>query len=261
MKKRPLLSNEELFPRDFKHLFTGVNLYDSSSSEDARVYFIDKGQGYFLKKAAKGSLQKEAELTRYFYQKGWAQEVLDYLTDEDDWLLTAKVEGDDASSEEYLENPKKLCQTLAETMRQLHTLEVDESLVGNLTQEYVKAVEAGYQAGHFDPHYLLSHQKKIDRFAAYQKVQEYAPYLESHTLIHGDFCLPNIILKDWQFQAMIDWDSAGLGDKHIDLFWAVWSLAYNLQTNRYQDYFLDCYGRDSINLELLEAIAYFEVFG
>lgn len=261
MKKRLLLSNEELFPRAFKHLLIGADIYDSSSSPAARVYYIDKDQGYFLKKAAKGNLEKEVALTRYFASKGLAQEVIDYVSDEQDWLLTAKVEGDDASSAQYLANPKKLCQTLAEAMRQLHTLEVDENLVGNWTQEYLKAVEAGYQADNFDSHYLLSHQKKTDRLAAYEKVQEYAPYLEANTLIHGDFCLPNIILKNWQFQAMIDWDSAGLGDKHIDLFWVVWSLAYNLQTNRYQDYFLDCYGRDSINLELLEAIAYFEVFG
>lgn len=214
-------------------------IYDSSSSPAACVYFIDKDQGYFLKKADKGRLEKEVALTRYFASKGLAQEVVDYVSDEQDWLLTAKVEGEDASSEEYLENPKKLCQTLAETMRQLHVLKVDENLVGNRTQAYLKDVKVGYQAGNFDTHYLFSHQKQIDRSGAYTKVQEYSPYLEADTLIHGDFCLPNIILKDWQFQAMIDWDSAGLGDKHIDLFWTVWSLAYNLQTDRYRDYFLD----------------------
>ncbi|WP_162011955.1 aminoglycoside 3'-phosphotransferase [Streptococcus sp. S784/96/1] len=261
MKKRIIKLEELQLPRIFDNVAGNSKIYDSSSSPAARVYFIDKDQGYFLKRAAKGSLEKEVALTRYFSSKGLAQQVLDYVSDEQDWLLTAKVEGEDASSKKYLENPKKLCQTLAETMRQLHALEVDEYLVGNRTQEYLKAVEKGYQAGNFDSHYLFSHQKKMDTNATYQQVQEYSPYLEANTLIHGDFCLPNIILNNWQFQAMIDWDSAGLGDKHIDLFWAVWSLAYNLQTNRYRDYFLDCYGRENINLELLEAIAYFEVFG
>lgn len=260
--KKSLLTLEDIqFPKVFDKLTENTDIYDSSSSPVARVYFIDKDQGYFLKKAAKGSLEKEVALTRYFSSKGLAQEVLDYVSDEQDWLLTAKVEGEDASSKKYLDNPKKLCQTLAETMRQLHALEVDKNLIGNRTRDYLQTVEAGYQAGNFNSHYLFSHQEKINRISAYQKVQEYSSYLEATTLIHGDFCLPNVILKDWQFQAMIDWDSAGLGDKHIDLFWTVWSLAYNLQTNRYRDYFLDCYGRGKINLELLEAIAYFEVFG
>ena len=261
MKKRIIRLEELRFPKVLDYLMENSVIYDSSSSPAARVYFIDKDQGYFLKKATKGSLEKEVVLTRYFASQGLAQEVIDYVSDDQDWLLTAKVEGEDASSAQYLANPKKLCQTLAETMRQLHALTVDENLVGNRIQEYLKAVEVGYQVGNFDSHYLFSHQKKTDRSGAYKKVLEYSPYLETDTLIHGDFCLPNIILNDWQFQAMIDWDSAGLGDKHIDLFWAVWSLEYNLQTNRYRDYLLDCYGREHINLELLEAIAYFEVFG
>lgn len=261
MKKRIITLEELRFPKVFDYLMENSVIYDSSSSPEASVYFIDKDQGYFLKKAAKGSLEKETYLTRYFVSKGLAQNVLDYVSDDQDWLLTAKVDGDDASSKKFLENPKRLCQILAETMKQLHALEVNEDLVGNRTQEYLKAVEVGYQVGNFDPHYLFSHQKQIDRSGAYKKVLEYSPYLETDTLIHGDFCLPNIILNNWQFQAMIDWDSAGLGDKHIDLFWAVWSLAFNLQTNRYRDYFLDSYGRENINLELLEAIAYFEVFG
>ncbi|MGT2754427.1 aminoglycoside 3'-phosphotransferase [Streptococcus ovis] len=261
MKKELLPLDDLQFPKAFDKFTKNSIIYDSSSSPAACVYFIDKDQRYFLKKATKGSLEKEVALTRYFASQGLAQEVIDYVSDDQDWLLTAKVEGEDASSAQYLANPKKLCQTLAECMSQLHALTVDENLVGNRTREYLKAVEAGYQVGNFDSHYLFSHQKKTDRSSAYKKVLEYSPCLETDTLIHGDFCLPNIILNDWQFQAMIDWDSAGLGDKHIDLFWTVWSLAYNLQTNRYRDYFLDSYGRGNINLELLEAIAYFEVFG
>jgi kanamycin kinase len=84
--------------------------------------------------------------------------------------------------------------------------------------------------------------------------------LKSDTLLHGDYCLPNIILSDWQFSGFIDLDSAGLGDRHIDLFWGIWTLNFNLKTDVWGDRFLDAYGRDRIDNEILSSIGAFEVF-
>ena len=50
------------FPEEIVRLSEGARIFDSSSSPEARVYFIDKDEGYFLKTAKKGSLQKEATL-------------------------------------------------------------------------------------------------------------------------------------------------------------------------------------------------------
>ena len=52
-----------------------------------------------------------------------------------------------------------------------------------------------------------------------------------------------------------------MGDRHIDLFWGVWSLFFNLKTDAWGDRFLDVYGRDKIDKDILAAIAAFEVFG
>ena len=52
-----------------------------------------------------------------------------------------------------------------------------------------------------------------------------------------------------------------MGDRHIDLFWGMWSLWYNLKTDKYTDRFLDAYGRDRVETEKLRIVAAFEVFG
>ncbi len=54
---------------DFVFL-SGASIYDSSCSPEARVYFIDKGNGYYLKCSDSGELEKEAEMAEYFYSKG-----------------------------------------------------------------------------------------------------------------------------------------------------------------------------------------------
>ena len=53
----------------------------------------------------------------------------------------------------------------------------------------------------------------------------------------------------------IDVGQAGVGDRHIDLYWAIWSLQYNLGTDAYTDLFLDLYGRGKVDEELLRVVA------
>jgi kanamycin kinase len=87
-----------------------------------------------------------------------------------------------------------------------------------------------------------------------------APALQHDVLLHGDYCLPNIILKDGKLSGFIDLGNGGLGDRHIDLHWGIWSLQYNLKTDQWTDRFLDAYGRDKLNPQLLDSIRAFEVF-
>ena len=85
--------------------------------------------------------------------------------------------------------------------------------------------------------------------------------LKSDVLLHGDYCLPNIMLNNWQFSGFIDVGNGGRGDRHIDLFWGIWSLNFNLKTDRYRNRFLDAYGRDKVDEARLHVVAAAEVFG
>jgi kanamycin kinase len=83
---------------------------------------------------------------------------------------------------------------------------------------------------------------------------------KTDTLLHGDYCLPNIILDDWKLSGFIDLDSGGAGDRHVDIFWGVWSLFFNLKTDKYRDRFLDAYGRSRVDEDMLRVVAAVEVF-
>ena len=79
MKRTPLTHLPPALPEELRSLLEGAALFDSSCSPEARVCFIDRDGGYYLKSASKGSLATEAALTRYFHTKGLATEVVDYL--------------------------------------------------------------------------------------------------------------------------------------------------------------------------------------
>jgi kanamycin kinase len=62
-----------------------------------------------------------------------------------------------------------------------------------------------------------------------------------HVLIHGDYCLPNVLVNEDRFSALIDVGGAGLGDAQDDLAAGVWTLQYNFGPGHARE-FLDAYG-------------------
>ena len=95
MRRTPVILSQDQLPPLFAPLVANTAVYDSSCSPAARVWLLDRDGGLFLKKAAKGSLATEAALTRFYHSKGLGAEVLAYESLEEDWLLTARIPGED----------------------------------------------------------------------------------------------------------------------------------------------------------------------
>lgn len=262
MKKTLLPGIPAGMPQELRSFLSGAAVYDSSSSPEAKVCFIDKGHGYYLKASGKGTLEKEAQMTGYFHAKALGPEVLQYLSDDrGDWLLTSAVDGEDCLHERYLADPKRLCDTLADELRKLHETDFSGCPVPYRTADYLAGAEKNYLAGHFDSSLFPDDFGYTSAREAYAVLTAGQDALQSKVLLHGDYCLPNIILKDWALSGFIDVGCGGVGDRHIDLFWGIWSLRFNLKTDQYRDRFLDAYGRDKADKSLLKVIAAAEVFG
>ncbi len=261
MKKALLSKIPDKMPREFRRLIAASRLYDSSSSPEANVWFIDRGDGFYLKCAARGTLEKECRMTEFFHRKGLGAEELEYISADADWLLTAAVPGEDCLYEGHLAQPKRLCDTLAAALRKLHETDHSGCPVWDRTADYLAAAEKNYRAGKYDPSFFTGNFSCRSAKEAYSLLSAGKSALQSRVLLHGDYCLPNIILKDWKLSGMIDVGCGGVGDRHIDLFWGVWTLAYNLKTDRYGERFLDAYGRDRVDVPLLQVIAAAEAFG
>lgn len=225
------------------------------------MYYIEKDGGYYLKTAAKGSLGREAEITRYFGEKGLAAEVLEYLSEDRDWLLTARVPGEDCTNAMYLADPKRLCDLLASVLRELHETDHAGCPVPDRMTEYFSLVDANYRRGVFDASFLPSHLTHLSAHEAWRLVDENRYRFKADTLLHGDYCLPNIMLDGWRFSRFVDVDHGGVGDRHVDLYWGVWTLQFNLKTHAYGARFLDAYGRDVLEPDLLDVIGAAEAFG
>ena len=225
MQKKETTINLDDFPRELHYIFKDAKVYDSSSNPTMTVLYSDLG--YYVKIAEKDKLRKEAEMAKLFENIGMGTEVVSYISEDKDYMVTKSARGEDALA--FLDNPGKLCEVLAGAMRYLHSMPIEAVPVSLCMEAYANA--------------------------------ETGSCLKQDTFIHGDFCLPNVMIDNGDFSAFIDVGLAGVGDRHIDIYWVLWSLNYNLGTDEYSDYFLELYGREKVDMNVLKVVAEVEAQG
>lgn len=267
MKKIQIEKIPHSLPEEIERICHGARIFDSSCSPDARVYFIDREGGYYLKVAEAGSLSREALMTDYFYKKGLGTEVLNYVSSKNDILFTRAIIGEDCTFGRYLDEPKRLCDLVAERLRALHELDASDCPIKDRVGEYLARAEKNYFSDSYNKEHFPDSFGYSSGREAYEALTAGGGLLKNEVLLHGDYCLPNIMLDGWRFSGFIDLDSAGIGDRHIDLFWGEWSMGFNLrmhgepQWEKYGRRFLDAYGRDKIDNDILRIVAAAEVLG
>lgn len=249
------------YPVEFHSFLSNAKIYDSSCSSEAKVIFIDKDDGLFLKSAPKGTLEREAVMTRYFHSKKLAAEVLTYLSDDRDWLLTTKIQGDDCTTQKYLDQPERLCDIFAERLALLHAEDFSDCPIKNHTERYLATMKRNKIAETYDKSHFPDSFGYKSAEESWAVIEKYSHLLNTNTLLHGDYCLPNVILNNWSFSSFIDLDNACVGDHHVDVFWGTWTLLFNLKTDKYSERFIDAYGRNNVDEEMLRIVAAIEVFG
>lgn len=261
MLKVPVNIDPEKYPEAFRSILTGAEVFDSRCASGAEVLFIDRDGGYFLKSMKRGELESEATMTKYFGSLGLGAKVLAFEQAERDYMLTERVRGEDCTHAQYLSDPKRLCELYAELLYDLHHRDFSDCPVQNRIDSYKSLAFENYRTGNYDKDSFPDSFGYASAEEAMAVIEKYGSALRNDTLIHGDYCLPNVMLDDWRFSAFIDVGNGGVGDKHIDLFWGTWTLWYNLKTNEYEDRFLDAYGRGNFDRDMLRVVAAFEVFG
>ena len=253
--------NIENYPESLRPLLLGADIYDSRCASGAEVLFIDRDDGYFLKSMKRGELEAEAKMTKYFGSLGLGAKVLAFEQGERDYMLTERVHGEDCTHALYLSDPERLCDLYAELLYDLHHRDYTGCPVQNRIESYTALAFENYRTGNYDKDSFPDSFGYASANEAMAVIEKYGSSLKNDTLIHGDYCLPNVMLEDWRFSGFIDVGNGGVGDRHIDLFWGAWTLGFNLKTDRYAPRFLDAYGRDKVNTDMLRVVAAFEVFG
>lgn len=146
------------------------------------------------------------------------------------YLLMSRMCGEMSCTTEMLENPKRLVKLLAEGLRMLWRVDVSSCPYNNSINNKLKSAEVRilnglcsmedaepetYGANGFDnPAQLL------------QWLKDNKP-VEELFFSHGDYCLPNIFIKENKINGFIDLGRSGVADKYQDIALCYRSLKYN----------------------------------
>lgn len=222
--------NEILIPDSIKKLISGKNgTYDKIGMSSSTVITYDD---CVLKIEDYRDIQDETvKMMRWLDGKIPVPKVVAYeVVGGKSYLLMSKIEGKMSCDEYYLERPKELLALLAKGLEMLWQVDISDCpRCRDIDAELKEAkyrVENGLvdiddvepttfgEGGFESPAHLL---KWLE-----DNRPEYEPVLS-----HGDYCLPNIFLKDGEVSGFIDLGDTGVGDKWRDIALCYRSLKWN----------------------------------
>lgn len=175
----------------------------------------------------------EFQIMKWLKGKLPVPEVLCYeKQDGRNYLLMSRMPGVMSCDEFYMRNPEQLITALAEGLKMLWSVDISDCTYDcgvdrklQMASYYVKnglvdmdnaEQDTFGKNGFKDPEDLLNWliQNKPE---------------EEYVLSHGDYCLPNIFLKDGKISGYIDLGKTGLADRYQDIALCYRSLKHNYE--------------------------------
>ncbi len=212
----PLLPALERYRRDYEvHPVT----HGRSSAQVFRLESPDR-ETLFLKMvppAAKADLRGEAKRLAWLHDKVPAPRVIEFHEHSNGaHLLTTAVRGfpliafNDASDAVK----RRLAALLGKALARLHSVDVT-------------GCAFAHAPGHEPNATPSSERAEARRVEILRELRSRLPAPPAPVLLHGDPCLPNVLVINEKLSGFVDLGSAGLGDPRSDLTLALWSLEYN----------------------------------
>ncbi len=155
------------------------------------------------------------------------------------YLLMTKLEGLMSCDPSMMKNPDMVITVLAEGIKQLQKININDCPFPLKISDRLKIAKAYLDRGEVD---MDTWDSDIIK-GRFQTPQELYDYLHAHqpdedlVFVHGDYCLPNIFIKDQKLAGFLDLGLAGIADRHADLALCMRSIKYNFDTDQYKALF------------------------
>jgi kanamycin kinase len=169
--------------------------------------------------------------------------VLQEGTDgEREWLLTAALPGVNATDGALTADPPRLVPLLAQGLRRFHAQEVEGCPFAGRLETTLATVRHRLAAGLERNDHPLSPEHGVSSAGAgLDLLLRRRPPERDLVVCHGDYCLPNVLIEDWQVSGFVDLGAMAVADRWRDLAVATWSVTWNLGPG-WEDLFLEAYG-------------------
>jgi len=228
---------------------------DKIGCSDANIYLLKSSkdkENFYLKTGLTGTLEREKNILDWLKDKLPVPEVLYYSKAERDYLLIEEIKGMDLVKESSYLNPEKVVFLIAEGLCMIHKVDISKcpfnmrlAVKLNEAKNLVEKELVGRE--NFEPENLQKSPQEI-----YQELLASIPKSENLVFTHGDYCLPNIIIKKGKINGFVDLGRGGVADRYQDIALAVRSIRHNLKSEKFVELFLDAYGLKNVDFSKID---------
>ena len=194
-------------------------------------------------------LRPEAERLRWLWHKLPVPEVYYYGEDAGrQFLYISGISGIDTSSDAARAQPLLAVRLLATGLRLIHSVDAHECPFDHRLDVTIEAVRQRIALGLIDEHDLSTGCQGRSVLAVFDELLATRPTHEDLVFVHGDYCLPNIMVsfQEQRVTGFVDWGDAGVADRHQDLALCQHSIKRNLGSQWVEPFFA-AYGLSDVD--------------
>lgn len=148
------------------------------------------------------------------------------------YLLMSKMQGQMSCEEAYMNHPDELVTALAEGLKLLWAVDISECPYQSNLDNKLRLAACNVEHGLVDVDNVEPETFGEHGFKSPAHLLEWLIGHKPHeelVLSHGDFCLPNVFLKDGKISGFIDLGRCGAADRWQDIALCYRSLSHNFR--------------------------------
>lgn len=169
------------------------------------------------------------------------------IEENESYLLMDMLDGLMTSDNDVIQqSPEEVIACLVEGLHRLWRIPIDQCPFDMRIEQKLKIAKH-----HVDTHNVdvLTWDDDINqnRFHQPEEIYDYLvhhQHQEDLVFSHGDYCLPNVFIKNHQVEGLIDFGLSGIADRHCDIALCMRSIKYNFGSDAYISLFKERLGVD-----------------
>ncbi|MGI8640730.1 MAG: APH(3') family aminoglycoside O-phosphotransferase [Pyrinomonadaceae bacterium] len=141
--------------------------------------------------------------------------------------MLSEIAGVDASCDSLKADKAQTIGQLAKGLKIIHSLPFEDCPFGARLEYKLQIAEKMMRNGLVDESDFDEIRQGKSAEDLFEELIANKPTNENLVFTHGDYCVPNVILKNGNLSGFIDWSGAGVADKYQDIALLARSVASN----------------------------------